>query len=373
MKPRVFVSSTYYDLKHVRERIEKFINSYGFESVLFESDKVTYELEKPIDDSAYNEVTLCHLMILIIGGRYGTSSSSDIAHEHKKYENEFVSITRREFETAIDKNIPVFIFIDKNVYSEYQTYKENQEFFESLKTASNNNSKTGFKFAHVDSSNVFRFIDIVKSKPLRTFDKVEEIEIYLQNQIAGLFYLYLDSLQKQKEVKKVLDSVTELNNISLRMNEMLNSVGKKILGNENHEEYESVIKKQLEMIIDFFSNQFYELLSFEELEDAQTDFDPKYYIEITEFIYAEILKNKVETGNFKSRSERLKFSREYNITKETILNNFLSERGINYKVEKGLFYRLNTLYHNKVGPFIINTNDVDLLLNRLILEIKLML
>ena len=45
---------------------------------------------------------------------------------------------------------------------------------------------------------------------MKTFDKVEQIENYLQNQFAGLFYLYLDGLQKQKEVQKVLDSVTEL-------------------------------------------------------------------------------------------------------------------------------------------------------------------
>ena len=98
-----------------------------------------------------------------------------------------------------------------------------------------------FKFAHVDSLNVFKFIDVIRAKPIKTFDKVEEIENYLQNQLAGLFYLYLDGLQKQQEVNKVLDTVTELNNVSLRMNEMLNSVGKKILGNENHE-YEIVLE-----------------------------------------------------------------------------------------------------------------------------------
>ena len=114
MKPRIFVSSTYYDLKHVRERIEKFIDNYGFESVLFESDKITYEHDKPIDDSAYNEVNLCHMMLLIIGGRYGTGASIDNPIEdHKKYENEYVSITRKEFETALKRNIPIFILLIK--------------------------------------------------------------------------------------------------------------------------------------------------------------------------------------------------------------------------------------------------------------------
>ena len=34
-KPRIFVSSTYYDLKYVRERIEILISDYCFETKLF--------------------------------------------------------------------------------------------------------------------------------------------------------------------------------------------------------------------------------------------------------------------------------------------------------------------------------------------------
>ncbi|WP_208062181.1 DUF4062 domain-containing protein, partial [[Clostridium] scindens] len=47
-KPRVFLSSTYYDLKHVRERIERFLVNFGMEPVLFENDNVTFEFNKPL-------------------------------------------------------------------------------------------------------------------------------------------------------------------------------------------------------------------------------------------------------------------------------------------------------------------------------------
>ena len=33
-RPRVFVSSTYYDLKHIRASLENFIESLGFDAVL---------------------------------------------------------------------------------------------------------------------------------------------------------------------------------------------------------------------------------------------------------------------------------------------------------------------------------------------------
>lgn len=48
-KPRVFVSSTYYDLKYARERLERFIKSYNMEPVLFESDEVYFNPNRKID------------------------------------------------------------------------------------------------------------------------------------------------------------------------------------------------------------------------------------------------------------------------------------------------------------------------------------
>lgn len=371
MKPRVFVSSTYYDLKHVRERIEKFIDNYGFESVLFERDKVTYEHDKSIDESAYNEVMLCHLMVLIVGGRYGAQATNLSVKDYQvKYENEYVSITRKEFETAIKKNIPIFIFIEKNVYSEYHTYKENQEYFDNNPTYKSPSSKKNmaFKFAHVDNINVFKFIDSIKSKPLKTFEKVEEIEGYLQNQLAGLFYLYLESLQKQKEVNKVLDTVTELNNVALRMNEMLNSVGKKILGNEN-EEYELVIRKQFEMIIDFFSNQIYDMV---EAEEHENEFSDEQEFEVAKLIFDIILKTKIEIPDKIIRSERRKFIIETGVKLTEKLNSDLEEKNILLKFSKISAFRLNNIYTLKVKPFVRNIGDEQMLIKRLQDEIGYM-
>jgi len=128
MKPRVFVSSTYYDLKYIRNNIERFINQYGFESVLFESGNVYFDQNQELDISCYNEVKLCHMMLLIIGGRYGAPSSEEKQAEFiEGYEKNYISITRKEFREAVSNNIPIFIFIDKNVYSEYHTFKKNKK------------------------------------------------------------------------------------------------------------------------------------------------------------------------------------------------------------------------------------------------------
>lgn len=39
-RPKVFVSSTYYDLKHIRASMEVFIESLGFDAILFEKGDI---------------------------------------------------------------------------------------------------------------------------------------------------------------------------------------------------------------------------------------------------------------------------------------------------------------------------------------------
>jgi hypothetical protein len=256
MKPRVFISLTYYDLKHVRERIEKFIEQYSYEAVLFESNNVIFEHDKSLDNSCYNEVKLCHMMVLIIGGRYGSSVSGENIIMKKSVYNDYVSITRREYETALKMKMPIFIFIDKNVYAEYQTFKSNSIFFENSKAL----EESQFKFAHADDINVFKFINFISEKAIKTFDKVEDIENYLNSQLSGMMYLYLQNLQDLSKEKKILDSVAELQSISKQMNEMLNAVGKNLIGEDK---YQEVMFHQNTILLDFFVEQFIDNISFQ--------------------------------------------------------------------------------------------------------------
>jgi hypothetical protein len=47
-KPRVFVSSTYYDLCHIRDRLELFVENFGYDAVLFESGDIPFRHDKPL-------------------------------------------------------------------------------------------------------------------------------------------------------------------------------------------------------------------------------------------------------------------------------------------------------------------------------------
>ncbi|WP_199624778.1 DUF4062 domain-containing protein [Paenibacillus alkalitolerans] len=349
MKPRVFVSSTYYDLKHIRNSIERFIMQYGFEPVLFESGNVYFEFNQELDISCYNEVKLCHMMILIIGGRYGAPSSEEKHLEFiEGYEKNYISITRREFKEAVSNNIPIFIFIDKNVYSEYHTFKKNKDAI--LKLINEPDSK--FNFAYVDSTNVFDFIDEVKVKALATFEKFDDIETYLRSQIASMFFNYLIDLKSQRDKKEVLNSVTELQNISNRMNEMVNEIGRKVLSETG--QYEEAVKKQNEKTISMYTKKIVQLINFQE-DYVFSEKERTAVFEVTQVIYDDLL-------NSSKLYDKKGSIREWDIIMDDLDNEVIKE--VNEKLKKlknNLQILISTnlldilmLYKNKITPLYDN-------------------
>ena len=70
--PRVFVSSSYYDLKHMRSSMEKFIESMGFQAILSEKGSIAYSPDRPLDESCYKEAGSSDIFVLIMGGRLET-------------------------------------------------------------------------------------------------------------------------------------------------------------------------------------------------------------------------------------------------------------------------------------------------------------
>ena len=134
-KPRVFVSSTFYDLKQVREDLDRFISGLGYEAVLHETGDIAYGKDSPPEGYIHREIEMCDILICVIGGRYGTESQ----------EQPGSSITQQELNTAIGNQVQVFIFIEQAVYSEYSTYLINKE-------------TADIKYRFVDDHRVYDFI-----------------------------------------------------------------------------------------------------------------------------------------------------------------------------------------------------------------------
>lgn len=184
--PRVFVSSTYYDLRHVRDDIEIFLKGLGYTPVMHDKGNITYtQRDTTLEQSCYNEIATCDIVICIIGNKYGTQSSG----------SDF-SITMEELREAIHKRKTIYIYILKDVMSEYFTYHKNKK-------------NENFEPYHVDDIRIHEFITLiketVKNAPIQPFESVSDITLNLKQQLAGLFQHLLAEAATATETKTYTD------------------------------------------------------------------------------------------------------------------------------------------------------------------------
>jgi Domain of unknown function (DUF4062) len=105
VRPKVFVSSTFFDLRQVRDDLRSFIELLGYEPLL--SDHPSF----PIDPSV-TTIENCRrrveqdadLFVLIVGARYG-SRDSDSSR----------SVTNIEYLAARGKGVPIYAFMEKRL------------------------------------------------------------------------------------------------------------------------------------------------------------------------------------------------------------------------------------------------------------------
>jgi hypothetical protein len=195
-KPRVFISSTFYDLKQVRSDLERFVKELGYESVLNERGNIPYGSTERLENYCYKEVELCDIIISIIGGRFGSKS-----------EFSSNSITQTEIQTALKNNKQVYCFIEKNVWAEFQTYLINKD-------------TKGIKYNYVDTIEIFQFIehirDLPNNNPIHAFETSSDIIFFLKEQWAGLFQRFLQQQSRINEIniidglEKTADTLNQL-------------------------------------------------------------------------------------------------------------------------------------------------------------------
>lgn len=230
-RPRIFVSSTYFDMKHIRASLDIFIESIGYDSVLSEKGDIAYSHERPLDQSCYREAESADIFVLIVGGRYGSEASGSSKKTSAGFFDRYESITKKEFESASNRDIPIYVLIEKGVYSEYQTFLRNK-------------GKTDINYAHVDSVNVFLLIEDILSRPrnnpVQTFEKFEDIEVWLREQWAGLFRELLRRQSQQQQLLGLTAQVSELKEVNETLKKYLEAVmtgvGKEASSKLIHEE-----------------------------------------------------------------------------------------------------------------------------------------
>lgn len=214
-KPRVFVSSTYFDLKYVRASLDVFINSLGYEPVLSEKGDIAYTHDRPLDVSCYREAENSDIFVLIVGGRYGSEASQDRTKKVKTFFERYESITKKEYESAIRRDLPIYIFVESGVYAEYLTFQRNRD-------------NTQISYAHVDSVNIFKLLDEILAKPrnnqIKTFERYDDIEMWLRDQWAGLFRELLVSRSEHQQLSALSAQVSQLSEMNATLKTYLEAV-----------------------------------------------------------------------------------------------------------------------------------------------------
>jgi hypothetical protein len=182
-RPRVFISSTYFDLRQVRADLDAFIREIGYDCVRNERGHIPYGNAQKLEEYCYREIPNCDILLAIIGGRFGAASQHEGGH----------SVTQMEIKVALELGKQVYLFIDKSVYHEHKTYVLNK----TLKEAR----------YHFAEPRIFEFITLLESLPhnntIHPFESSEDIVSFLREQWAGLFQQFLSDSGREQERRQI--------------------------------------------------------------------------------------------------------------------------------------------------------------------------
>lgn len=260
--PKVFISSTCFDLGEIRDQLQKFIRSFGFEPILSEYGDIFYHPDLHTHDACISEVSNCQIFILIIGGRFGGSYVS--APEK--------SITNAEYEAARKHKLPIFSYVKKGVLNSHHVYKKNKDcdFVGKIEYPSIENNNYAL--------NIFRFIDDVrratKNNAIEPFDKFIDIENHLRKQFAGMFFDFLKSREVKSQIDATNHLISGLSTSSQKLEELVKSLYREISSNTAESKISDIEAKS--KAEEFFN----EVLDLEFINNGQTaplpsDFDPE--------------------------------------------------------------------------------------------------
>lgn len=243
--PKVFVSSTCYDLGVARELLRSFLLRLGYEPVMSEYSDVLYDPRTHTHTSCLQEVPNADMVVVLIGSRFGGKivpealSSVDLEALVKSSfdvtvleEPEKLSITQLEVLKAIDAGVPVFAFVDEKVMHDHHVYQKNKELVERIKFPSIEKSES--------ARYIFEFINFLqhrnKGNSVTKFGKVEDIEIHLRKQWGSLFQRLL------REQREVVSESRKMFSISEQIDDLKTAMLSTIGNSQNREVARGVIK-----------------------------------------------------------------------------------------------------------------------------------
>jgi hypothetical protein len=226
--PRVFISSTCYDLKYIRENLRFFIRNLGFEPVLSEDGAIFYDPKLHVADACIAEVPSCQLFVLIIGGRYGSVIKGK-------------SITNSEYDAAVRTKIPIFALVERDVLEQSRVYAANK--------GTRGSPAKSIVYPAVTSTQVFDFIEDVQTHAINNalvpFSDFEEMQTYLKRQWANMLHQFLTTDSEAKRVGDILQAIAKsTDKVEYFTRQLVTATGNRIT-KLKVELYDYLIKNQL--------------------------------------------------------------------------------------------------------------------------------
>lgn len=216
--PRIFVSSTCYDLNEIRDTLYSFIESLNYIPVFSDKNDVFYHPDLHTHDSCIKEIETCQLFVLIIGGRFGGKYHLDTTK----------SIVNAEYATAKYLKIPIFTFIKREVSEDHRQFIHNKIEKPDLYKE--------FFYSAIDKQeyaiNIFDFINEVRKNDTNNaifpFEYGRELKDILLKQFSGLFYDFLWQRQKNIDNEKTQNLLTDLTILGKKTEEIIENIYKKV-------------------------------------------------------------------------------------------------------------------------------------------------
>lgn len=192
-KLNIFVSSTCYDLSQIRDDIKQCIISLGHNPILSELKDFPIDPNLSNSENCINAVkNEADIFVLLIGNKYGSVLESG------------KSITNTEFNTAVEKGIPIYTFALKQMTALLPIWEKNPDMDLS---------------DIVDDKKVFVFLSDVRKKSGLwnfEFEKAQDVTEILKVQLSNLFCEALkvkrrvESLDKKDYISKVSSKALDI-------------------------------------------------------------------------------------------------------------------------------------------------------------------
>lgn len=225
-KPRIFVSSTCFDLGVIRSELRPFIVNMGYEPIMSDYSDILYDPRSHTHESCIREVPNCDVLLLVLGQRFGGTATPSVlegfdfeALAKGSTSNQLIidhanlSITQLEVLKAVEHEIPIYAFVDEKVYHDHHVYeknKHNKSIIEQIKFPSIQKDES--------AKYIFEFINYLthrtQNNSITPFSRLDDIKSHLVSQWSFLFQRLLsENRTRSIESKRYQDFSERLDDL----------------------------------------------------------------------------------------------------------------------------------------------------------------